>query len=34
MGVGFHGFGTAPGLSVLRNLAALYRDDAAETSRT
>src|ERR1700676_2305893 len=32
MGVGFHGAGT--GLSVLRNLAALYRDDAAETSRT
>src|ERR1700692_3224797 len=32
MGVGFHGVGT--GLSVLRNLAALYRDDAAETSRT
>src|SRR3984893_15528809 len=32
MSVGFHGAGS--GLSVLRNLAALYRDDAAETSRT
>src|ERR1700676_2316508 len=32
MGVGFHGVVT--GLSVLRNLSALYRGDAAETSRT
>src|SRR5580658_334761 len=34
MGVGFHGFGTASGLFVLKDWAALYRDDAAETSRT
>jgi hypothetical protein len=32
MGVGFHGVGTAPGLSVLKNSARLYRGRPGETS--